>query len=182
MRRTVATVESIQSRNRCSIAGRREQGYDAQRKRPSLTFRQYGTSYLHVTKAVKIEKSAAVASPDQELIEEEAFEDDNEALSRQSKPSLQLVNYDIIHSPSYQVPVLYITFDGRPHGAKSKAMPSPDEVYKILVPDTYRKGLRDLGVMGALSIADHPVPLRRCQTLSQIVGWLLASICCCGWA
>lgn len=68
----------------------------------------------------------------------------------------RVVQCDIAYSPAYQVPVLYLTFAERSTN-RSTALPSPDEVYKILVPDDFRSPMRSVGVMGALSMAEHPI-------------------------
>jgi len=82
-------------------------------------------------------------------------EDDDEILLR-SPPShapQKTVIYDIVHSPSYQVPVLYIHFsaESRP------GLPKLDEVRDLLVPPSHRQQIDAVGVMGALSMTDHPV-------------------------
>jgi len=63
------------------------------------------------------------------------------------------VVYDIVHSPSYQVPVLYITLSGL--GVTSQH--SPEDMYKLLVPEAYKEQIRAVGVMGALSMTEHPL-------------------------
>ena len=69
-----------------------------------------------------------------------------------------LVLYDIVHSPSYQVPVLYVTFEQQGStGRRSKVLPSPTEVYDMLVSSSFKAQVQTVGVMGALSMTDHPV-------------------------
>lgn len=60
------------------------------------------------------------------------------------------MHYDIVHSPSYQVPVLYLTFPGR-------GLPPPDEVYECLVPAAHKEQVQSVGLMGALSMTEHPI-------------------------
>ena len=61
------------------------------------------------------------------------------------------VCYDIVHSPTYQVPVLYLSFPGR-------SLPQPDVVYDLVVPNAQKHQVRDIGVMvGALSMTEHPL-------------------------
>lgn len=89
-------------------------------------------------------------------------EDDPEALlpPARSKPDNhspgRIAIYDIIHSPSYQVPALYLTFS-EPKTIKSVPLPTIDEIYQMLVPDSFKTPMRDVGIMGALSMADHPI-------------------------
>ena len=83
-------------------------------------------------------------------------EDDDEALQPSTKRTKQTqVIYDIIHSPSYQVPVLYITFKDLP--GPWRGLPPPDQVYKLLVPPSYQNQIGVVGPMGGLSMTDHPV-------------------------
>lgn len=82
----------------------------------------------------------------------------------------------MIHSPSYQVPVLYITFKDE---AAGKRMPSVDEAYELLVPDAYRSQIEATGVVGALSMTDHPIsstpayfvhPCQTAEAMEAVVG------------
>lgn len=82
------------------------------------------------------------------------------------------------YSPAYQVPVLHLTFAERSTN-RSIALPSPDEVYDILVPEYFKSPMRSVGVMGALSIAEHPItgvpayfvhPCRTQEALSPLIG------------
>lgn len=75
---------------------------------------------------------------------------DDEALVRTSAPTA-LVAYDIVHSPTYQVPVLYVRFK-----PPSRVL-TTDEVYSLLTPESRRLQLRAVGTMGALSMTDHPI-------------------------
>lgn len=64
--------------------------------------------------------------------------------------------YDIIHSPSYQVPVLYLTFIDLATN-QNLPLPSPDEIYSLIVPGGFKGPVREVGIMGALSMAEHPL-------------------------
>lgn len=89
-------------------------------------------------------------------------EDDPEALIPAPHPRPhdrgpgRIAIYDIVHSPSYQVPVLYLTFS-EPKTMESVPLPSIDDIYQMLVPDSFKKPMRDVGIMGALSMAEHPI-------------------------
>lgn len=60
------------------------------------------------------------------------------------------IEYNILLSATYQVPVLY--FSLRRAGDKSHKLDT-DAVYNNLVPSPYKSGLRNVGVMGGISIA-----------------------------
>ncbi|PYH94426.1 autophagy-related protein Atg10 [Aspergillus ellipticus CBS 707.79] len=82
----------------------------------------------------------------------EALEDDPEALIRTPEPSALQVFYDILLSPTYQVPVLYFQL-------RQGNQPGPlgiDAVYQYLVPDQYKNELQSVGIMGGISFGYHP--------------------------
>ncbi|KAF9135178.1 hypothetical protein BGX30_011644 [Mortierella sp. GBA39] len=62
------------------------------------------------------------------------------------------VNYHIVFSPSYQVPVLYFNAY-RPDGPAI----SLEEIYESLVPEEWRGAIRNAGLNGGISQQDHPV-------------------------
>lgn len=72
-----------------------------------------------------------------------------EALVREPEPSTFLqVEYDIALSPTYQVPVLYFMLRWANDGGPVIGLES---VYQYLVPDQYRKQLKNVGIMGGIS-------------------------------
>ena len=127
-------------------------------------FSQYGTRYLRITRRIADTSSRAKeeATCDSQASEDEVAipdEDDSEALVARVTDHdyyTRLVQCDIAYSPAYQVPVLYLTFS-EVSTNKSIALPSPDEVYEILVPEDFKSPMRSVGVMGALSMAEHPI-------------------------
>ena len=58
------------------------------------------------------------------------------------------VIYDIVHSPTYQVPVLHIA---------ANCNSSAEELYNLIVSPAYRLSLQSVGTLGALTMVDHPV-------------------------
>ena len=122
---------------------------------------QYGTRYLRITRRIADNSRAKEASYNSQASEDEVAisdEEDSEALVAPiaNHDYTRAVQCDIAYSPAYQVPVLYLTFAERSTG-RSIALPSPDEIYKILVPDNFKSPMRNVGVMGALSMAEHPI-------------------------
>lgn len=104
---------------------------------------------------------AGKQSGDSQAIEDEVTvpdDDDSEALVAPAAnyDHTRVVQCDIAYSPAYQVPVLYLTFAERSTN-QSVAIPSPDEVYAILVPNDFKSPMQSVGVMGALSMAEHPI-------------------------
>lgn len=72
-----------------------------------------------------------------------------EALVRAIEPNASLqVEYDIVLSPTYQVPVLHFML--RWTNQKGPVV-GIDSVYQYLVPDQYRNQLKSVGIMGGIS-------------------------------
>ena len=104
-------------------------------------------------------------------------EDDEVLQSRLPQETQPFVVYDIVHSPSYQVPVLYITF--RSLDLATRGLPSPEEVYEMLVLSQFRSQVDGVGPIGALSTTDHPVtstpayfvhPCRTAEAMEAVAG------------
>jgi ubiquitin-like-conjugating enzyme ATG10 len=81
---------------------------------------------------------------------------DEEAITKHSRDdSFVTVHYDILLSPSYRVPVVYMT--------ASPPLPV-SQFFNLVVPHHFRDAMRDVGVMGALSMTvivfpAEPAPL-----------------------
>ena len=125
-------------------------------------FLQYGTRFLRITRRIADDLRAKEATCDSQAVEIEVAisddDEDSEALVAPiaSQDYTRVVQCDIAYSPTYRVPVLYLTFS-EVSTNKSIALTSPDEVYEILVPEDFKSPMRSVGVMGALSMAEHPV-------------------------
>lgn len=59
------------------------------------------------------------------------------------------VEFSVLWSPTYHVPVLWFTLNHVLPGVP----PGVEAVYQYLVPETTRSGLRQIGVIGGISIA-----------------------------
>lgn len=70
-----------------------------------------------------------------------------EALGRTDLQAKLQIDYDILLSPTYQVPVLYFTL--RWHNRQGPI--GLDAVYQYVVPEGLRHQLKSAGVMGAIS-------------------------------
>lgn len=81
-----------------------------------------------------------------------------------------IVEYDIVLSPSYCVPVVYFTIYDE-HGSMITDI---NAMYETIVPPAYRDHLRSFGVMGGISMTNHPyfdVPsffVHPCQTAEAL--------------
>ena len=107
-------------------------------------------------------------------------EEDSEAVIKSTAArSPSSVRYEAIHSATYQVPVLYINFQHSHISTANHRLPLPDEVYELLVPQTHRAHVNAVGVVGALSVTDHPVescptyfvhPCRTVEVMASMAG------------
>lgn len=76
---------------------------------------------------------------------------------RQQGPRRRLdVEYCIVLSPSYQVPVLYFSLRNALSNSSSGGIHAGpeglDAIYKYLVPTQFTANLREVGIMGGISI------------------------------
>lgn len=111
---------------------------------------KYDTTILRITKRITDHSRANEVPHTEEDLEEE---DDEKLNILKTATDGPLVVYDIIHSPSFEVPVLYLTLKNLPSGRP----PSIDKLYQILVPDGHKASMQAVGQMGALSLTEHPV-------------------------
>ncbi|KAJ5123420.1 hypothetical protein N7448_009517 [Penicillium atrosanguineum] len=104
--------------------------------------------HLTITQCVDVPE----ATEGSELEVQELEDQDPEALVRTDlSPRLQ-IDYDIVLSPTYQVPVLYFTL--RWHHYQGPL--GLDAVYQYVVPEQYRKELKTVGGHGGGSALYHP--------------------------
>ncbi|KAF1953941.1 hypothetical protein CC80DRAFT_527021 [Byssothecium circinans] len=111
--------------------------------------------YLRITKPLphKIEPSKPSSTgSDPTLPHPELDEDDEEALAVPSTPQ-PVIHYDIVLSPTYRVPVLYISIKDTFH----RYPPTMSTLYDAIVPSEYAAQTNDFGVIGGITIADHPI-------------------------
>ena len=152
-----------------------------QRGHASNLHRQYGTKYLRIIKRLDIPTAEVACDTSQENDDEELDDEDDEILSPsiRSDEYAQVV-YDVVHSPSYQVPILYLTVTHlSARSSRSGHSPSLDQVYDLLVPPSHRPQMEAVGVMGALSMTDHPItglpayfvhPCRTVEAMTAVLG------------
>lgn len=66
------------------------------------------------------------------------------------------VTYDIILHPTYRMPCLYFRLQGLPDDESPLDI---DTVFRHIVPDAYKEGLRSYGGIGGISIDVSPLKL-----------------------
>jgi len=107
------------------------------------------STLLRITKPLPIIQDASnnMASQDDDKIEE-MLEHDPEVLCSTPAPPCLTVHYDMILSPTYRVPVLYIST----HDPLHRYPPTLDTLYTHLVPDHFRPQTESVGIIGGITI------------------------------
>ncbi|KAK1051010.1 hypothetical protein LTR33_014610 [Friedmanniomyces endolithicus] len=133
----------------------------------------YGPPFLRIARrldATVVDLSSSNGESDQ--VEAVVPEDDDEEALERSPSGVRsglVVLYDIVYSPSYRVPVLYLTCRGD----------SSADIHEILTPALHKPQLRSTGPLGALSLTDHPVtgilayfvhPCRTAEAMAAVGG------------
>lgn len=118
------------------------------------------TGYEPRVSFLRIKRSLATGSastyiPSAEGGESSLDEKDEETLNKHQSLSISNdfdITYDVIHHATYDCPALYVDL-----AASDRARVNADELYDLLVPDAFRQPLLSVGVMGSLSLSDHPI-------------------------
>ena len=91
-----------------------------------------------------------------------------------------LINFDIVHSPAYQVPVLYLTCRSVLPGATQPGkLLTPDEIFETVIATDHKEQFRQSNALHAFSATDHPItnlpvcfvhPCRTAEAMESIAG------------
>lgn len=77
----------------------------------------------------------------------EVSDDDDDLVLPRTQPATTIIHYDILHSPTYRTPLLYLT-------------PSPPitlpTLFRTVIPRTHAPQIRAFGPLGAVTLTDHP--------------------------
>jgi ubiquitin-like-conjugating enzyme ATG10 len=113
----------------------------------SLDHRQsFDTKYLRITKGLLSRSHPATIEPEHEL---EIEEDGDEEALPPSTPLQSVLQYDILLSPTYSVPTLYISIKDPLH----RYPPTMSTLYETVIPPEYSSQTKDFGVLGGITIA-----------------------------
>jgi ubiquitin-like-conjugating enzyme ATG10 len=152
MRSTFPHVTSAEFEEACtSLAQTFQQRSDLTQDWVSVDkLTQNETTFLRISKLLS---SGAERFTDDEnnLDCNEVTEDDEEVLVK-STPPPPTIRYDILLSPTYSVPVLYISMRDTQH----RYPPSMETLYQHIVPPQFKAQTEGVGVMGGITITDHP--------------------------
>ncbi|KAF1358112.1 hypothetical protein EJ07DRAFT_125749 [Lizonia empirigonia] len=129
------------------------------------------TTYLRITKTLplglgadarcetEVEDAMEVSDDDDEVARPERIrlpKHNKAAQYSQTKHTPPTIHYDILLSPTYLVPVLYLTLSTKshPHVAPTSAL------YARIVPRAMQAQAAHGGVLGGVSVTDHPLTHR----------------------
>ncbi|KAH9860684.1 hypothetical protein J1614_012016, partial [Plenodomus biglobosus] len=119
--------------------------------------------YVRITKPLKNVPSTPTSTDKNDDLDEIRDTDDQSLPAPIPSP---LINYDIILSPTYRVPTLYIHISDPLH----RYPPTMSTLHSHLIPPEYRGQTDSAGVLGGVTITDHPVAgrpvffIHPCQT------------------
>lgn len=129
----------------------RQHGCDQTQWQTVELIEYFETKYLRITKLLRNGSTLSEHGRHETNDDEVKDEGDEEALFQPDQiPTL--VNYDIILSPSYRVPVLYITISEPLH----RYPPTLNVLYDHLVPAQFKAQAQHVGMIGGVTITDHP--------------------------
>ncbi|KAF2740515.1 hypothetical protein EJ04DRAFT_572334 [Polyplosphaeria fusca] len=116
------------------------------------TVSKYDSLYWSISCPLHSVQGGAVET-DHPLDDNEVYENDEEFLEVQSPP-VPVLEYDIIHSSTWQVPVLYISIKD----ASFRFPPTMDNLYRHVIPEAYKSQTEagSIGPFGGITITDHP--------------------------
>ncbi|KAF2876490.1 hypothetical protein BDV95DRAFT_560838 [Massariosphaeria phaeospora] len=129
-----------------------------------------GDSYLKIEKDLHLEDHDTTGGRlDVEVDEDELREDDQEALI--PPPFLKAtIEFDIMLSPIYQVPVLYFSI----RDPRCRHPPTMATLYHNIIHPQLKAQAENVGVIGGISITDHPATnspvffIHPCQTAAVL--------------
>ncbi|KAF1929820.1 uncharacterized protein M421DRAFT_4254 [Didymella exigua CBS 183.55] len=130
------------------------------------------TTYLRITKPLALQLDLPGTGDDNE--EAELREDDDEVAETPAS-SRAVSHYDVVLSPAYRVPVLYFSISDTLH----RYPPTMEMLYSALVPPAFKAQAEHVGVIGGITITDHPVtnkpvffihPCRTAEVMEASVG------------
>lgn len=110
-----------------------------------------GATWLRISQRLALAKPDFTSNSDGSAVDEVEEPDDEAALSVETADRAVIV-YDVVLSPSYQVPVLY--FNVKDPGYHYP--PTMDTLYSHIIPPVYRAEAENAGVLGGITVTDHP--------------------------
>lgn len=104
---------------------------------------QHESKYLRITRPLPSPSTTAVSE-----VPEMEEENDDEALQAPFPTAQAVVQYDILLSPTYRVPALYVSIKDTLH----RYPPTMDTLYRHIIPPVFQSQTKDVGVLGGITI------------------------------
>ncbi|KAF1997977.1 hypothetical protein P154DRAFT_264711 [Amniculicola lignicola CBS 123094] len=129
-----------------------------------------GTHYLSIARALPTSETQAKELSSSEEMEVAIEDNDNESSHPKGHHLDAVVLYDVILSPSYQVPVLYFSIKDPSY----RYPPTLENLYTYLIPPEFKSQAENAGVIGGITITDHPFTnspvffIHPCQTAAVL--------------
>lgn len=111
------------------------------------TISQYGMRYLRITRALQCTSNDSEIRQDTDEVDELVDDGDDEVIIEAMAPQA-VIHYDILLSPTYRVPVLYINISDPQH----RFPPTMATLYEYLIPPHFKSETQNIGVIGAITI------------------------------
>lgn len=102
-------------------------------------------AYLSITKMLPLHPSVTDASSETDEVE---LNEDDDEVAQTSNSSRISVHYDVVLSPTYQVPVLYFALSDIQH----RYPPTMETLYSHLIPPAMRAQTEHVGVIGGITV------------------------------
>ncbi|KAH6612482.1 hypothetical protein C7974DRAFT_405656 [Boeremia exigua] len=110
---------------------------------------QSETTVLRITKPLGTRPDVSNISDDTDDIE---VEEEDDEIAESATPVGAVIQYDVVLSVSYRVPVLYFTISDSQH----RYPPTMETLYSHIIPPSFRAQTESVGVIGGITVTDHP--------------------------
>lgn len=119
-------------------------------------------AYLNITRALLLPKSSSCSTEcevdgdeDETVVDDDEDDEVRHVVSESNSESRAIVHYDVILSPVYRVPVLYIHISDPLH----RYPPTMTTLHEYLIPPQFRVQTDSGGVLGGVSVNVSTVAL-----------------------
>lgn len=106
---------------------------------------QNETTFLRITKPLVLHPDVADTEGD---IEEVELDEEDGEVAQSACSSQAAIQYDVVLSPSYRVPVLYFTVVDSQHRYPSTV----DTLYSHIIPPAFRAQAEHVGIIGGITV------------------------------
>ncbi|KAF3044700.1 hypothetical protein E8E12_009321 [Didymella heteroderae] len=105
---------------------------------------QSETTYLRITKPLDLNEQPSDAT---DFNGEAELREEDDEVAEAVTSSRAVIHYDVVLSPSYRVPVLYISISDILH----RYPPTMETLYSVVIPPTSRAQAEHVGIIGGIT-------------------------------